>query len=401
MFKDLLPSLQKTLADQRLTEPTEIQKHIVPRMLAGESVVGISETGSGKTLAYALPLLHRAKTREHEGDYVSGAGTPLAVILVPTRDLAEQIAKVFKTFTHETRLRVRLAVGPLEQARKNVSGDFEILIGTPGRVMQLMRNDLHLDEVQILVFDEADQMMDEGFLPDSEKIAEACPDEIQLALFSATESEKVREMMSTLFKGANVIRTETAGRTVQSLKTKNVRIEDGRRWPALEKLLGESQEPTIIFTNTREQCDKLAATLKENGYQAGVYRGDMDQAKRRTTIKRFRAGEIRILVSTELGARGLDIENVSRIVNYHMPKDIQNYIHRAGRTARAGREGTVYNLIEERDQRVMEKVRQLGQAEGLKDTFTKRPGEQGSAQPKRKLSRKENEKRRAQARRRG
>ena len=332
-------------------------------MMSGQSVVGISETGSGKTLAYGLPLLHKLKTMEQEGDHVTEAAMPRAIVMVPTRDLGEQIAKVFKTLTHDTRLRVRPALGgmPLEQARRNISNPFEILLATPGRLVQLLKaKQIDLSEVAMLIFDEADQMMDEGFLPDSELIAEACPDDLQLALFSATESEQVQKMMETLFSKANVIRSAGSGKTVATLKTKNLRVEDGERWPVLEKLLeADVDGGTILFTNTREQCDKLAQLLKDNGYLCGVYRGDMDKIVRRKTIQNFRDGITKFLVSTDLASRGLDIEDVTRVINYHLPKELENYIHRAGRTARAGREGSVFNLVTERDQGIMEKVRAL------------------------------------------
>ncbi len=361
---DLLSSLQKTLKEKGLKTPTEIQSKIIPLMLAGESVVGIAETGSGKTLAYGLPLLHAIKTLEHEGDHVTEAGTPRAVVMVPTRDLGEQIAKVFKTLTHDTRVRVRPALGgmPLEQARRNVASEFEILLATPGRLVQLLKAKLiDLSEVKLLIFDEADQMMDDGFLPDSEMIAEACPEEIQLGLFSATESEPVRKMMETIFKKANVIRTAGSGKVVKTLVTKNLKVIEGKRWPLLEKLLDEKVDGgTMLFTNTREQCDALAKLLADNDYPCGVYRGDMDKVIRRKTIQKFRDGQIQFLVSTDLGGRGLDIENVARVINYHLPKEFENYLHRAGRTARAGRTGLVFNLITERDEKLMEKVRGLG-----------------------------------------
>lgn len=360
---ELLPTLLKTLKEKGLKKPTEIQTKIIPLMLAGESVVGIAETGSGKTLAYGLPLLHAIKTLELEGEHVTDAGTPKAIVMVPTRDLGEQIAKVFKTLTHDTRLRVRPALGgmPLEQARRNVSNPFEILLATPGRLVQLMKAKLiDLSEVKVLIFDEADQMMDESFLSDSEMIAEACPDEIQLALFSATENDTVRKMMETLFTKANVIRTGGSGKTVATLKTKNLKVEDGKRWPVLEKILKDKIEGgTMLFTNTREQCDKLAQLLQDNDYTCGIYRGDLDKVVRRKTIQAFRDGKMKFLVSTDLGGRGLDIENVERVINYHMPKELENYIHRAGRTARAGREGSVFNLITERDEKIIAKVRAL------------------------------------------
>ncbi len=357
---DLLPSLQKTLDDKNLSKPTEIQAKVIPLMMNGESVVGISETGSGKTLAYALPLLHQLKELENTYDPVLDDSTPRAVIMVPTRELGEQIAKVFKTLTHDTRLRVRTALGgmALDQARRNVAGVFEILLATPGRLVQLLKAELiHLDDVRMLIFDEADQMMDEGFKADSDFIAESCPEELQLGLFSATISPRVQELMDTLFAKANVIKSAGSGKVVKTLVTKNMTVTDGKRWPVLEKILATPVEGgTLIFANTREQCDKIAKDLAANGYACALYRGEMDKNERRKNYKRFRDGDIDILVATDVAGRGLDIENVSRVINYHLPQQMDNYLHRVGRTARAGRSGLVVNLVTERDEPLMAKL---------------------------------------------
>ena len=350
----LLPSLLTTLKEKKLLTPTEIQARIVPLMLEGESVVGVSETGSGKTLAYALPLLHLLKELENKYDPVLDESTPRALVMVPTRELGEQIAKVFKTLTHDTRLRVRAALGgtPMEQTRRNVAGVFEILLATPGRLVQLMKDQaIHLDDVRALVFDEADQMMDEGFKSDSEAIAEACPEELQLALFTATLTPKVQELIDNLFENANVIKSAGSGKTVKSLTTRNLPVEDGKRWPVLEKVLKEKVEGgTLLFTNTREQCDRIAKELKDKGYSCAIYRGEMESDVRRKNYKKFVNGEVDILVATDLAGRGLDITGVSRVINYHLPKQHENYLHRVGRTARAGRAGLVVNLITERDE---------------------------------------------------
>lgn len=356
----LSSSILKTLKEKRLQKPTEIQSQAIPLLMSGQSVVGISETGSGKTLTYALPLLHLLKSLETDGMPVQDERTPRALVLAPTRELGEQIARVFKSFTHETRLRVRTALGGmnLEQARKNTSGAFEILLATPGRLVQMIERDLiHLNDVRVLIFDEADQMMDQGFLKDSKKIAETCPQEAQLALFSATISPHVQDLMSELFSGAEVIRTQGSGKTVASLITKNLRVEDGERWPVLERVLKADVEGgTMLFTNTREQCDKLAKLLHEKGYECLVYRGDMDKNERRLNLKKFREGKIKLLVSTDIAGRGLDVDSVGRVINYHLPKQMENYLHRAGRTARAGREGLVVNLVTERDLRLISKL---------------------------------------------
>jgi superfamily II DNA/RNA helicase len=307
-------------------KPTEIQARTIPLMMSGQSVVGVSETGSGKTLAYALPLLHHLKSFENAGDAVTAEATPRAVIIVPTRDLGEQVSKVLKTMTHDTRLRVRPALGGMtfEHSRRNVSGVFEVLLATPGRLIQLMdKNLIHLDDVRILIFDEADQMLDQGFLPDSDRIVAACPQERQLALFSATVSGSVQELMNKLFSNTEVIRSAGSGKIVSTLITKNIIVKDGKRWPFLERVLGEAVAGgTLIFTNTRDQCDKLAQELGDKGFHCAVYRGEMEKNVRRANLKKFREGKIDMLISTDLAARGLDLEGLGRVINYHLPQQI-------------------------------------------------------------------------------
>ncbi len=354
---NLLPSLTQTLVKQRLFKPTEIQIKIIPAMMDKKSVVGISETGSGKTLAYALPLLHMLKNLETRDNPVTEHSSPRAIVMVPTRELGEQVSKVFKTLTHDTRLRVRPALGgmALEQARRNVANPFEILLATPGRLVQLMDMKLiHLTDVRMLVFDEADQMLDQGFLPDSNFIVAACPSVLQMGLFSATVSPSVQELMNTLFRSAEVVRSSGSGKVVKTLVTKNLMVQDGKRWPLFEKILGQRVNGgTLVFTNTREQCDKLAKEIAEKGFLCAIYRGDMDKNERRQNFKKFRDGKIDLLVATDLAGRGLDLEAVSRVINYHLPQQLENYLHRVGRTARAGRAGEVVNLVTERDSRLM------------------------------------------------
>ncbi len=356
----LRASLLSSLKTLKILRPTEVQDAAIPLLMEKKSVVGVAETGSGKTLAYALPILHHLKAMEEEGNSTYLESAPRAIVMAPTRELGEQVSKVFKSLTHETRLRVRTALGgmPMEQARRNTSGAFEILLATPGRLVQMLDQDLlDVSEVQFLVFDEADQMVDPGFLPDSNKIFEACPKKLCLALFSATVSPTVQELISTLFSKAQLVRTAGSGKVVPTLKTKNLKVERGRRWEVLEKVLAQPvQGGTILFTNTREQCDKLAEELKKNGFECVVYRGEMEKNERRTNLKKFREGQIKLLVSTDLAGRGLDLENVDRVINYHMPKQMENYLHRVGRTARAGRKGLVINLVTERDELIMNRI---------------------------------------------
>ncbi len=356
----LLPTIQETLTEKNFLEPTEIQIKAMPALLEGRSIVGIAETGGGKTLAYALPILHLLKTMENDGDAVSVEGQPRAIVMVPTRDLGEQVTRVFKPFTHTTRLRVRSVLGgtDLEVAKKNLVGKFEVLVATPGRLIKLIdRKLVSLADVRFLVFDEADQMLDPGFLPGANRIVNECTARRQMALFSATVSPKVQELITQLFANAEVIRSEGHHQVVSGLKTQNIDIFNGKRVPVLEELLADPVEGgTLLFTNTREQCDKLAQEMKKLGHTSVIYRGEMDKVERRKNLKLFREGKIPFLVSTDLASRGLDIEHVGRVINYHLPTQMENYLHRVGRTARAGRKGLVINFVTERDERFMSKL---------------------------------------------
>ena len=356
----LLATLQATLAEMKIVTPTQIQERAVPALLGGKSVIGLSETGSGKTLAFVLPLLHQLKTLENEGKPVTEENRPRGVVIVPARELGEQVARVMKPFTHTTRLRVRSVLGgtKFEVAKRSVQGCFEILVATPGRLLQLMDRQLVvLSDVRTLVFDEADRMLDQGFLPDANRIADACPPGRQLAMFSATVSPAVQTLMNKLFAGAELIKSEGSHQLVPTLTTINLNVTDGKRFPFLEDLLTKKVEGgTLIFTNTRDQCDDLAEKIQAMGRLCMVYRGEMDKVERRANLKAFRDGEIDLLISTDLASRGLDVEHVVRVINYHLPTDAENYLHRVGRTARAGRKGLVINLVTERDAPLMEKV---------------------------------------------
>ncbi len=360
---DILATLQATLTEKGLTKPTHIQERAIPVLLGGRSIVGIAETGSGKTLAYALPILHKLKSLELTGDAIKENGQPRAVIIVPTRELGEQVSKVFKPFTHTTRIRVRTVLGgtALEVAKKNIAAPFEVLVATPGRIVKLLdRGLISFSDVRTLVFDEADQMLDQGFLPDANKIVAACPEARQLALFSATVSGSVQSLITRLFGDAEVIRSDGSKRLVATLKTENLEVIDGKRFPLLDRLLKKPVTGgTMIFTNTRIQCDKLVLELKKSGRTCVIYRGEMDKIERRNNLKLFRDGKIELLVSTDLASRGLDLEHVGRVINYHLPQQIENYIHRAGRTARAGRKGLVVNLVTERDEALLTQVSKI------------------------------------------
>lgn len=349
----LLPSLQATLAARGLSTLTEIQALALPAMLERRSVVAIAETGSGKTLTYVLPILDRLKRLEDDGNRVEDPSEPRAIVMVPTRELGEQVAAVFKAFTHDTRLRVRAVLGgqKLRQNRETVAGAFEVLVATPRRLDALVRNEqLSLAGVRVVVLDEADQLLDLGFLPQVVDVLRALPSQRQLALFSATMSPDVQVLVGRMFADAVAIETEGWRKVVPTLRTRYVDVPDGRRIDALLRVLAEpTRGGTMIFANTREQCDTLATQLREAGWTVAVHRGEMDPVERRANLKAFREGRLPLLLCTDLGARGLDIEHVGRVINAHLPQELDTWLHRVGRTARAGREGLVVNLVTPRD----------------------------------------------------
>jgi superfamily II DNA/RNA helicase len=197
-------------------------------------------------------------------------------------------------------------------------------------------------------------MLDQGFLPNANTIRKACPPDLQMALFSATISPIVQKLMTTLFSGVQVIRSKGSHRIVPTLTTKNESVILGKRFPLLETILKKGVKGgMLIFTNTREQCDKLAAQLWKKKYKCAIFRGEMDKKERRANLKQFRDGKIDILISTDLASRGLDLEHVECVINYHLPKEMENYIHRVGRTARAGRPGLVVNFVTDRDKKLI------------------------------------------------
>lgn len=358
----LLPTLAASLTAQGITQPTEIQSQTLGPLLDGKSLIGVSETGSGKTLAYVLPMLHRLKTLELDGSPVSEKRSPRGLVLVPGRELGEQVCRVIKGLTHQTRLRVRSVLGGSAKkvARQNVSGVFEILVATPGRLSQLLKSgELILSDARMVVIDEADQMVDPGFLPVAKNILSACPPRVQRILFSATLSQALEHAAGSLFLTPPV-RIWTAGshRLVATLTTQNTEVlRNGRREALLGVIARDRKASTILFVNTRAQLDRVAKWLESEGLSFSSYRGEMERKARRVSLARFRSGEVSLLLTTDLGGRGLDIEQVVRIINVHLPQNLDNYLHRAGRTARAGRAGLVVNLFTQRDHQLLARIK--------------------------------------------
>ncbi|MEK6604370.1 MAG: DEAD/DEAH box helicase, partial [Nitrospirota bacterium] len=350
--------LLTTLEALGYEEPTAIQREAIPPMLAGKDLLGQAATGTGKTAAFTLPLLQRVARAARR--------QPAALILVPTRELAMQVTEAVQRYGKELRLTVLAIYGgqsmglQLQALRRGV----EIVVATPGRALDhIRRNTLQLKHLQIVVLDEADEMLDMGFAEDLDAILEQTPADRQTALFSATMPSRIAAIARRHLK--NPVEIRIAREPVKAGTAPRVRqtaylIARPHKVMALGRIL-DMTSPTsaLVFCRTRLEVDELTGTLKGRGYRAEALHGGLNQAQRDRVMQSFRSGQTRLLVATDVAARGLDIPHVSHVVNFDVPSAPEVYIHRIGRTGRAGREGAAVTLVEPREQRLLRNIEQL------------------------------------------
>ena len=355
-FKDLPVSAKtrKAIADQGWEVPTPIQEMALPVLLNGEDVVGLAQTGSGKTAAFAIPLI--------EGIAPKTRGVQ-ALVLVPTRELAAQAAVEISNISRYKPVRPVVlcggtSIGPQIKALKNRST--AVVVGTPGRILDhLNRGTLKLGSVRYLVLDEADRMLDMGFAPDVGRILSHTPDgNRQTALFSATMPDTIRGMVKRHMRSPKWLTVESGAPTVETVEQVYYKVDGRDKTRALRSLLDAEEKPlAIVFRRTKHGATKLHRQLERDGYKAGLLHGGKTQAQRNKTLAAFVGGRTRILVATNVAARGLDIPNVSHVVNYDLPEDVDTYVHRIGRTARAGKDGVAVTLVGDAEIREFNKVK--------------------------------------------
>ena len=346
--------VQRAVADQGWEVPTPIQALAMPELLDGEDVVGLAQTGSGKTAAFAIPLIESldAKPRGVQ-----------ALVLVPTRELAAQAATEISSLSRYNPVRPvvlcgGVGIGPQIKALKNRSTS--VVVGTPGRILDhLQRGTLHLNAVRYLVLDEADRMLDMGFAPDVGRILSHTPEkERQTALFSATMPGEIRGMVKRHMRSPRYLTVKSEAPTVDTVEQVYYRMDGRDKTRALRALIDAEKDPvTIVFRRTKHGATKLHRQLERDGYKAALLHGGKSQSQRTKTLEGFTRGRTSILVATNVASRGLDIPNVSHVVNYDLPEDTETYVHRIGRTARAGKEGVAVTLVGEAEVREFEKIR--------------------------------------------
>jgi ATP-dependent RNA helicase DeaD len=352
---DLLASSLKALDKQNIVDPTPIQLQAIPLMLDGHDIIGQAHTGSGKTLAFGLPLIESIDETSRQTQ---------ALVLVPTRELAAQVGLVIESLAKPAGIDVLVIYGgvgyqpQIDALRRGV----QIVVGTPGRVLDhLNRGALKLDALEVLVLDEADQMLDKGFAPDVERIIKRTPAERQTALFSATTPDWVKNVAAKYLyepKYVSIGNTEPEPEIEHSV----IEVWDGNKMNVLLALLTQPAEgATLVFGRTRHGVINLAKRLQKLGFEVEALQGDLGQPARDRIVARFREGRLPILLATNVAARGLDMLNIDRVINYDLPETSELFVHRVGRTGRMGRSGEAVTLIAATDlQKLYEIERHLG-----------------------------------------
>ncbi|MCH8475062.1 MAG: DEAD/DEAH box helicase [Opitutales bacterium] len=360
---DLPVEIERVLAKKGYVTPSPIQAQAIPVVAEGSDLLACAQTGTGKTAAFALPMLTRLakiQTRVRRREIRS-------LVLTPTRELAVQVAESFQLYGANLSVRVGLAFGGVSQHPqvKAIRNGLDVLVATPGRLLDLA-NQGHVDfsSIQIFVLDEADRMLDMGFIPDIRKIASQLPTQRQTLFFSATLEPEVSKLAQTLLRNPAEIRIAPETKTADKIDQTLLFVSQSKKMNLLRDLLSESgrndpKQLHLVFSRTKHGAKKLAASLKKDGFRADDIHGNKSQAARQRSLKLFREGKTSILVATDVAARGIDVKNIGSVINYDAPMEPESYVHRIGRTARAGAAGRAVLFCSEGDMKQLRGIEKV------------------------------------------
>jgi ATP-dependent RNA helicase RhlE len=349
----LLPQLTALLDRQGFKIPTPIQARAIPLLLKGGDLIGLAQTGTGKTLAFGLPTIQY---------FLGHSGR--ALILVPTRELAVQVAENLRAITRllQPGIRSTVLIGgePIYRQIRELQRNPHIIIATPGRLVDhLKQKTITLETVKILIFDEADRMFDMGFAPQIREVLTHLPTERQTLLFSATMSPEVRSLTQGYLKNPSTVEVAPAGTTAENIEQEICYVRRDNKFGILQKLLSLHQESVLVFTRTKHGAAKLTHALHHAGFTAAEIHSNRSLGQRRMALEGFKQGRYRVLVATDIAARGIDVQNIQLVVNYDLPDASEDYVHRIGRTGRAGKSGKAISLADPeqvRDVRTIERL---------------------------------------------
>ena len=341
----LAEPITRALAEERYETPTPIQAQAIPPVLAGRDLVGIAQTGTGKTAAFALPILNRLAANPVRPQPKSIR----VLILAPTRELGSQIVDSFHAYGRHIRLKTTLAIGgvPIGKQMRALASGVDVLVATPGRLIDLYnQRAVRFDQVEVFVLDEADRMLDMGFIRDIRKIVALVPKVRQTLFFSATMPPEIARLADDMLNQPVTVAVTPAATTVELIEQSAIRVDKAGKPGALAGILsGDTVDRALVFTRTKHGADRVVRGLVQAGIPAEAIHGNKTQGNRERTMAAFRAGKIRTLVATDIAARGIDVDGISHVVNYDLPNIAETYVHRIGRTARAGATGIAISLV--------------------------------------------------------
>ncbi len=349
----------RALADKAYTHPSPIQAKAIPPLLEGRDLIGVAQTGTGKTAAFALPILHRLSA--HPAPRVPRQ--PRALILTPTRELAVQIADNLALYGRYLQLRYALVfggVGEVPQIRSLAAGT-DIVVATPGRLLDLMeQRHISLERIEIFVLDEADRMLDMGFAPAVKRVLGKLPKRRQSLLFSATMPGEIRSLASAFLHDPLHVEVTPVASTAEKIDQRVCLVDRNGKHPLLVHLLRQNTEGlALVFTRTKHGANKLAKNLVRDGISADAIHGNKSQSARQRALEDLRTGDLRVLVATDIAARGIDVKGITLVVNFDIPNEPESYVHRIGRTARAGAEGLAVSLCDETERDYLRDIQRL------------------------------------------
>ncbi len=365
----LSPALLRALAENNYTTPTPIQAEAIPLALAGHDLLGGAQTGTGKTAAFSLPLLQRLSKLTPP----NGARKPRALVLTPTRELAVQVADSLKTYGRHLRLNVTTIYGGAGMGPQmdNLRRGVDILVATPGRLIDhLERGTAKLDEIEVLVLDEADRMLDMGFLPAIKRILNRVPKERQTLLFSATFEDQIKALALEFMRNPQQVQVTAKNTIAETIVHRAHPVDGSRKRDLLIDILSKRHtDQVLVFGKTKHGCNRLAEQLETAGLKAVAIHGNKSQAQRQKALNLFKAGKARVLVATDVAARGLDIPNLPLVINHDLPMVAEDYIHRIGRTGRAGAQGEALSLVSPEEGGLLRQIQRMLKVDLVMDTI--------------------------------
>jgi superfamily II DNA/RNA helicase len=365
----LSPDIQRALTDQGYVHPTPIQAQAIPVVLQGRDVMGAAQTGTGKTAGFSLPIIQLLLA--HANTSMSPARHPVrALVLTPTRELAVQVAENVANYCKHTPLRSTVVYGgvDIKPQAAIMRGGVEIVIATPGRLLDhVEQKSISLSQVQMLVMDEADRMLDMGFLPDLQRIINLLPKQRQNLMFSATFSPEIKKLAGSFMNDPVTIEVARSNATADKVTQVVYKVAEEAKRDAVAHILRQREmKQVIVFSNTKIGASRLARGLEQDGMKASAIHGDKTQQERMAALDSFKKGEIEVLVATDVAARGLDITDLPCVINFDLPYNAEDYVHRIGRTGRAGASGDALSVYSDKDERLLADIEKL-----IKQTVTR------------------------------